>query len=140
MDQRDVIKHDGIIDSITGQTIRVKIISESACAQCHAKGACTMLDIKEKIVEVETEYPEKFTNGDKVIISMENSNGLKAVLWGYGIPFVVLLTTLIAVLQSTENELYAGLSSIAALTFYYLILFFFRDSLKTAFRFNINRL
>ncbi len=136
----DAIKHNGIIDSILGNSVKVKIISESACAKCHAQGACTMLDIKEKIVEVETEYPEKFKTGDKVVISMENSNGLKAVLWGYGIPFVVLLITMIAVLQSTENELYAGLSSIAALTLYYLILFLFRDSLKTAFRFYISHL
>jgi sigma-E factor negative regulatory protein RseC len=98
-----------------------------------------MLDEKEKIVEVETSRPGDFKTGDRVIVSMDNNTGLIAVFWGYGLPFIVLIVTLIAVLTNTNNELMAGLSSIVALGIYYLILYVFRRYFMQTYRFYITR-
>ena len=34
------VQHEGIVKSISTQTLEVSIISHSACSGCHAKSAC----------------------------------------------------------------------------------------------------
>ena len=48
----DVIKHDGVVDSIEGNCIHVRIVQASACAACGAKSLCSAAESKEKIVDV----------------------------------------------------------------------------------------
>ncbi len=42
------IEHKGIVQKVSERKITVGIINESACASCHAKGACTVADMKDK--------------------------------------------------------------------------------------------
>ncbi len=42
------VQHEGIVKSISTQTLEVSIISHSACSGCHAKSACGIADMKEK--------------------------------------------------------------------------------------------
>jgi positive regulator of sigma E activity len=41
------VQHEGIVKSISTQTLEVSIISHSACSGCHAKSACGIADMKE---------------------------------------------------------------------------------------------
>jgi hypothetical protein len=50
-----IIEHSGIIENINGSNIRVQIIQESACSGCHAKGACSAADLKDKYIDVESD-------------------------------------------------------------------------------------
>jgi positive regulator of sigma E activity len=43
------VQHEGIVKSISTQTLEVSIISHSACSGCHAKSACGIADMKEKL-------------------------------------------------------------------------------------------
>ena len=43
------VQHEGIVKSISTQTLEVSIISHSACSGCHAKSACGIADMKEKV-------------------------------------------------------------------------------------------
>jgi len=45
------IIHPGIIERISGEKVFVRILSQSACSACHAKGACSVADAEEKIIE-----------------------------------------------------------------------------------------
>ena len=36
------ISHDGIVDSLEGNEIVVRITSYAACSDCHARGACNV--------------------------------------------------------------------------------------------------
>ena len=47
-----MIEHEGIIEQIDGDVAHVKIDSISACASCHAKGACSAADQEEKYLDV----------------------------------------------------------------------------------------
>ena len=63
-----MIEHQGIITSISDKKISVKIIQQSACSTCHAKGACMAADSKEKVVEVTDvtgKYLEVGRNGSR---------------------------------------------------------------------------
>jgi len=131
------IIHPGIIENINGEIVSVRILSQSACSSCHAKGACTMAEMKEKIIETETDHPGKFKPGDEVMVRMDESLGRKAVFLGYGLPFVVLVASIIVFLSLFNHEGLAALLSLLMLVPYYLILYLFRNKLHKEFRFRI---
>jgi len=69
---------------------------------------------------------------------MRESLGLKALLYGYVIPFLLVLVTLIIVYSAKGNEILAGLFSIGILIPYYTILYFLRHYFKKVFKFELD--
>ncbi|WP_347838154.1 SoxR reducing system RseC family protein [uncultured Draconibacterium sp.] len=114
----------------------VNIVSQSACSTCHAKGACTVSDYQDKEIEV-TEYKLTYKIGDEVTILFKQSKGFTALIWGYVVPFFVVLGTLIVALEITGNELKAGILSLVVLVPYYITLYFFRHLLKKVLKFEL---
>ena len=132
------IFHEGIIDHIEKDAIFVRILSKSACAACHTKGMCSVSEMTEKLVEVHGSG-SNYTAGQEVNVILDQTMGNKAVVLGYLIPFVVMIITLV-VASSFLSELWAGLSAIAILIPYYLLLYIFRNALKKTFFFRIEPL
>lgn len=135
--QKYTITHPGIVQDIDSNRIHVRILSMSACASCHAKGMCTIADMEEKVIDVRRTGKQTYKVGDKVVLVMKKSLGSKAVLLGYFIPFLILISSLIIFLSLTDNELFAALLSIGLLVPYYLLLFLLKDKLSKTFEFSI---
>ena len=124
MSAREDITHPGIVENVTESTVFVKILAMSACSSCHAKGMCNLAEMEEKVVEVRKESGREFRGGDKVTVTMRRSQGSKAVMLGYVVPFLVMMGMLVLVLVLTGNEGLAGLSAILVLVPYYWVLMF----------------
>ncbi|OFX22283.1 MAG: hypothetical protein A2033_07360 [Bacteroidetes bacterium GWA2_31_9] len=132
-----IISHIGTVLSVNDNHIRVNILSKSACSACHAKGSCNVSDTSEKIIDVTDS--RTFSIGEQVEVLFSGNTGMKAVLFGYFFPFLIMLFALIVSLSFIENELFAGLITIGTLTVYYLILMVFRSKLKRIFTFSIKK-
>lgn len=132
-----IIIHPGIIESINEDKVSVRILAKSACSSCHAKGACTMADVEEKIVEIENDHSISLSTGEQVMVTMEESLGRKAVLLGYVLPLIVLLVSIVVFLSLMKHEGLAALLSLMMLVPYYLALYLFRKKLRKEFRFRI---
>jgi positive regulator of sigma E activity len=137
MSKQTEIYHEGIIKSIENNRIEVVILSKSACSACHSKSMCSMSEMKEKIVDIYYFKTNKFKIGDNVQIVMSLSMGNKAILLGYGIPFVLLLSSLIASFNITNNEAISAAITLTVLSFYYLLLAAFRKRLSKTFSFQL---
>lgn len=137
MKEPKIVTHPGEIFELTPQKVVVKILSKSACASCHAKGACTMADMAEKFVDVYYEHPEELTVGQKVIVEMRKSMGPKAVLLAYLLPMVVLVGGLVGFLNIFSSQGLAGALALGLLIPYYVILYLLKDRLKKEFNFTI---
>ena len=133
------IEHLGIVQSVLDQTIEVNITALSACSTCHAKGACSVSDIEEKVIEI-FRPEEKYEVGERVNVSMKQSLGLNAVFLGYVMPFLLILVVLIITTSLGLSEGKSGLLSLAPLPVYYLILYYFKDRLRKRFSFSIHKL
>ena len=133
------IDHEGIILEIRNEKITVGIQNKSACAGCHAKGACSMADMKEKFIDV-IDYSNRFQKGEKVKLSYRESLGWVALLWAYGVPFLLVMLTLSISVFITNNELISGLLSLAVLIPYYIALSFFKGRFKKTFSFTIEKI
>lgn len=134
----NTIKHSGIVvDSSSGEVI-VRIETRGACSSCNAKKLCSMGESQEKLIAVATPAVERFRSGDRVEVSVRQEMGIKAVMIAYVFPFLLVLAALLTMLQSGVGELTAGLVSLGALGFYYLILFSLRNRIAREIVFEIH--
>ena len=133
----ETISHEGIITKITGDVLEIKIIAQSACAACHAKSACGMVEQAEKVLTVPKPEGRDFQLMQKVNVVMAIGQGNKAAVLAYVIPIVILLAALFICLGLGVNEGLSALIGIAALIPYYAILYTQRDKLKRRFEYRI---
>lgn len=129
----DIIEHPGVVVATDHDTVQVKVLQVSACAGCHAKGACTMADMEEKIVSIESYIGRALAPGEKVTLVMKQSAGSRAVVLGYLVPFLLLVTVMITGSFFIREEGILALVSIGSLIPYFTLLYLNRDRMKKKF-------
>ena len=131
------IKHSGVVENILGDSVQVRIVQTSACAACKVAGYCNASESKEKLVDVYHADTRNLRVGDVVTVTASTQVAAQALLLGFGLPFVVLVAVLFAVVLITGNEGAAALSGLAALVPYYAVLFLFRNRIRDKLSFSI---
>ncbi len=129
------IEHEGIIRSVDDNHVRVSIISESACASCHAKGVCSAADLNEKEITVFTS--DKFKIGDRVSVVSTSYQGLRAIFWAYVLPLILVVSVLAISFSITKNENVSGVLALLALVPYFLGIYLAQKKLKSKFTFSV---
>ena len=129
------ITHKGRIVAIDPDITTVEIVSETACASCHAKGLCNLGEEKVKQVLVRTSAWHPRQVGDEVEVVLKKAMGYKAVFIAYGMPLIVLFVTLMVLTQLGVGELWAGLGAIGAVILCYLVIFLFRNKISKEYSF-----
>ncbi|MBO7591309.1 MAG: SoxR reducing system RseC family protein [Prevotella sp.] len=135
MNQR--IRHSGVVESIEEGCVHVRIVQTSSCAACKVAGYCNAAESKEKMIDVYCDAVADYKVGQQVTVSTSGQVAVKALLWAFGVPFVLLLAMLILVLLLTGNEGWAALSALAILVPYYAILWLLRDKMREQLAFTI---
>ena len=134
---KEAVKHIGQVVSMTPQLTTVRIVSHSACSECHAAGLCGLSEYTEKAIQVPTDPYASYAVGDEVNVVLKASMGMKAVWLAYFLPLVVLLSVALGLIALGVGEVAAGLSGLAAVGVYYLGLWLFRDRLRNEYVFTI---
>ena len=111
MNQR--ITHSGVVDSMEDGCVHVRIVQTSACAACKVAGYCN------------------------AAVSTSGQVAAKALLWAFGVPFVLLIVVLVLVLLLTNNEGWAALGALMVLAPYYIVLWLLRDKMREQLAFRI---
>ncbi len=136
-DMTEEISHSGRIVKIDSKLITVEIISESACASCHAAALCGMSEAKSKLVDVPSELG--YSVGEEVWINMKKTMGVKAVAVAYVYPLFVLVAALLICIAAGLAELSSGLVAIGAVALYYFVIYLLRGKLKNEYTFYIKK-
>ncbi len=131
------IRHEGVVNSIDGQRVTVRILQASACSGCQASRICRAAESKEKLVEVDMSGAENLSVGQEVTVVAAERMGMTAVLLAFGLPLLLLLSALIAAMRVTGSEQMAAVASIGVLIPYYIVLFLCRGRIKKDFGFRI---
>ena len=140
MKEVDYIDHQGRVIEANASYISVEILNKSACASCHAKGACSLGDVKAKVVEVQNSGADLFQIGEIVNVKLKKTLGYKALWFSYLIPLIILMVLLLSLQAFGLSEPVIGLSIIGAVSLYYLIIWLLRDRLKKEFIFIVEKL
>ncbi len=128
-----------MIKRVTDNSLVVTVLSESACSGCHAKGACSVADQKEKDIDIKVNGGG-YKPGQYVNVILKESHGIKALIFGYLIPFFLVLLVLIIAFEMTSNEVTSACLSLGILIPYYAGLFLFKNSFNKIFRFEIEKI
>ena len=126
----DIVTHSGIIERIDGSTLKVRIVQTSACAACKVAGHCHAAEAKEKIVDVVTPDASRWQVGERVTVAASRQMATQALLLAFGLPLVIMLAVLLAVLLLTGREGLAALCGLGALLPYYAVLWLTRKNLQ----------
>ena len=134
----EVIRHDGVVDSIEGGCIHVRIVQASACAACGAKSLCSAAESKEKIVDVYGADSAAHQVGQKVVVEGATAMGMRAVRLAFLFPLLLLVGAIaLTVWLTGGSEALAALVALVVVVLYYLVLFACKDRLRTEFTFTI---
>ncbi|NCC09585.1 MAG: RseC/MucC family positive regulator of sigma(E) [Bacteroidia bacterium] len=133
----NTIKQSGIVESINGSHIQVRIIQTSACASCSIKGHCTASECKDQIIDINDWSSSTYSVGEQVWIIGETSMGVFAVLLAFIIPFILLISFLFLFMSLLGSELYAALLALCSLIPYYITLHLNKTRLKQKLSFTI---
>jgi positive regulator of sigma E activity len=134
----DNVEHLGIVGSINGKSMRVRIDQATACSGCHAGKVCSSADKQEKWIDIPS-FSGSYQVGQRVVVEGKSSAGLMAVFLAYLIPLVLMM----AALALSSLWLFPGKDGIAALSalavtmFYYVLLYPFRRYLQSRFVFTV---
>lgn len=132
------IKHLGIVESIDGSHVRVKILQSSACSSCSAKSHCNVSETKEKIIDIhDKESADCCSVGQQVMVCGTTSMGMKAVLLAFVLPFLILLFALFLSMELTNDEAASALVSLCTLIPYYIIIYLLRNKISRTFSFTL---
>lgn len=135
----DNIKHLGVVESIDGSHVRIKILQSPACSSCVAKGNCNVLEAKEKIIDIhDKDNAGCCSVGQEVMVCGTTSMGMKAVLLAFVLPFVLLLAALFVAMRVTDSdEATSALVSLCTLIPYYVAIYLFRGKISRTFSFTL---
>lgn len=132
------IIHSGIIESLEPGCAHVRIVQTSACAACKVAGYCNASEKKEKIIDVFCDTQERgLAVGQTVTVSTTPKVARRALLWGFGLPLVIMLGVLFVILMLTDDEGFAAMGGLLALAPYYLLIWLMRDKMREQLSFEI---
>ncbi len=133
------ITHSGIVKSIADGCIKVQIVQTSACAACKVASHCNASESKVKIVDVFTRDTNIYQIGQEVTVWASKDVANRALLLGFGAPFLLLICVLMIALKVFGDEGLAALAALASLVPYYLALWVMKDRIQRQISFNIEK-
>ncbi len=139
MRRNDDISHSGVIKSVGRDIIEVEIVSESACASCHAASLCTAAEAVKKSVQVPADPRETYAVGEQVDVLLKKSMGGKAVLLAYVAPLFILMILVVSLCHFGVSEPVAAAIGVGGIAVWYLFIYLIRDRIAGQYIFYIRR-
>lgn len=133
------LTHEGVVSKKDGRDAWVKIIAKSACAGCHAKGACSVADVEEKIVHVRN-APSDTKVGDSVILVANKKQEKLALFLGYVLPLCIIILSLILLRYMNVSDTISAIIALTILIPYYSVLFLFKKRIADKLEFSIRKI
>lgn len=135
------IEHEGIVESIDGSHIRVKIFQSSACSSCQVKSVCATAESQEKIIDIYSPLSNQYSVGERVKACGSLTMGRNAVLLAFTIPLLLIVATVVGGLYLFHlTEQYTIVAVLVILAVYYLLVHAIRGRLSKEFAFWIEKL
>lgn len=121
MPESTYIETTGLVTSCHYDRVTILLSGSSGCASCH-NSLCMLGESQSKYVEVPA-GSNSFFPGDEVLVRVRPASAYAAMLWLYGIPFLLVMVTLMVMLGLGHPESIAGIASLLILVPYFIIFY-----------------
>lgn len=136
---KNEIKHDGVVQRIEGNHVKVQIVQTSACAACGARAACNAAESRKKTVEVWAAHPGLYQEGERVRVVGTFRAGMQATFLAFGMPLILLLAAFF--LSSLRfDDLTSVVLALSVLAAYYFSLWLLRGKINKRFVFKLEKM
>jgi sigma-E factor negative regulatory protein RseC len=134
-----VIRHKGVITGT--DPLKAEILTESACASCHARGYCSLSEKKRKeITRLKEPAGWEPYVGQEVYIEMRTRLGFKALWYGMAFPAIILGVAIALGVLFRFAELLQGVLAIMSVGIYYFVLYLLKDRIQNDFYFTVHNI
>jgi len=134
-----VIRHKGVITGT--DPLKAEILTESACASCHARGYCSLSEKKRKeITRLKEPAGWEPYVGQEVYIEMRTRLGFKALWYGMAFPAIILGVAIALGVLCRFAELLQGVIAIMSVGIYYFVLYLLKDRVQNDFYFTVHNI
>ena len=137
--RNEVVSHEGIVQSIAGDKVTVRMTVASACAGCHARHLCSSLDSRDKLVEAENLYHLSLEVGEKVTVTLQEKLAMKAVILCFLNPLLLIILLFLLLNWLLHNELIATLGSLGSVAIYFFFVWLFRSKIARDYSFVVTK-
>lgn len=131
------IMHHGTVRQIKGHHVVVRINRGTACSSCGVAGYCHVSDAHGQLIDVYDASSSDFHVGDTVKVWISASSGRYAVVTGFVLPLILLITTIVLMRWFTGNDGVAALSGLIILLPYYIGIYLSRGFLSRHLTFHL---
>ena len=139
METGDIL-HYGTVVGQNGNKLKVRIQVEGACEHCRVKGGCAAAGNKDRLLEVPLpDSGPSFETGETVRIRMHPHSGMKAVLYAYVLPVLLLMGVVISLYACAAAEEAVALAALGVLTLYYAGLYLYRRRIDRKFSLSVEK-
>jgi len=143
----ELIRHTGVVRSVSGGMAHVEIVQTSACSACKARSMCMSSESRQKEMDVilvesqKSKVESPIRVGDQVEVEVRERLAWKAVLLAYILPFIVMLGVIVALDYLTcWSEAVVGTLSLCSIALYYIGLSAFKHRLQRQFTFTARKM
>jgi sigma-E factor negative regulatory protein RseC len=135
--QNQKITHQGVIEAVEGNHVRVNIVQVAACNSCKARSLCASSESKEKIIDVYEQGAEKkYKSGDQVTVCGALSMGKQAVRLAFAIPLLLIVIWMVVSMAFLQMSELTSVGILAAILFvYFYVLYQNREEMAKRFAF-----
>jgi positive regulator of sigma E activity len=134
------IVHQGTVREVMGRTVVVAIEAACACEGCKVGGLCGLSGEPEKEIAVYDKDAASYNVGDEVAVGIGTAMALKAVVWSYIAPLLLMLATLLTLTEMKLPELTVGLATLGVAAVYFVVLRLSRRRLERDIIFKISKI
>lgn len=134
----DSIRHRGKVEKVERDRVFVRLEEEVACSACQARKGCLASEGKETVIAVD-DGSGRYSVNEEVTVSIQSAAGLRAAVVAFVIPLACVIVALTAGTVKSGSEIIGGLTGLAVLIPYYLILYVLRDKVKKRFVFTLSK-
>lgn len=124
------LTHNGIVLSVNGNSLTVRITDMDGCNTCAARVLCHTADSDDGKIKVTTDTPARYNPGDKVTVTISGKAQSAAIWLSIAIPCIILLVVTGVVFVYGSSQGWAALAGIGAVAIYYLSLYLSRKHLR----------
>ncbi|MDR1006508.1 MAG: SoxR reducing system RseC family protein [Bacteroidales bacterium] len=136
------IKEKGRIIAVSSEEVEVLIERKAACVGCSARNACQSLDKKDQYLKIPTTNAASFQIDEDVVVEIEQSLGIKAVIIAFVIPPIIMIAAIaILTLAFTGiNQSFIAIIALIVYAIYCFILYFLREKISKHFVLRVKHL
>jgi sigma-E factor negative regulatory protein RseC len=135
MGRENEVTHEGIVVSSGEGSVTVMISRQESCIGCQAANICNLTNLENKTIKIDGDF--NLSPGTRVIVSISQKQGFFALLLGYILPLIILITSILILASLSAGELLTGLISIGLTALYYFLLYLSGGVVSKKFSFRL---